>query len=419
MNHWQVQFEEWFSVLPVFVLHTSQLVHYASHQDMIQAAFRTNGSVVITTYESARAYSNLLLDLEWGYVVLDEGHKIRNPDAEITQMCKQFLTTHKLILTGAPVQNNLIELWSLFDFVYPGKLGTLPIFEQEFQDPIHRGGFTNATVTQARTAYKCALTLKNLIAPYILRRTKKDVAKHLPKKTEQVLLCDLTPYQKDVYNDSIGSSDIHGVISRKHTNLFGAITTLRKVCNHPHLLRLEVGSNGVLRPPLNFPEYGACELSGKMLVLQQILKSWHQQKHRVLLFTQTRQMLFILLKFIQMEGYEYLTLDGSTPVGRRPALIDEYNNSPEIFLFVLTTRAGGLGINLTGADRVILFDPDWNPATDMQAQERAYRLGQTKPVTIYRLVSRGTIEEKVYHRQIFKQMLTNKILTIPKQARFF
>lgn len=161
------------------------------------------------------------------------------------------------------------------------------------------------------------------------------------------------------------------------------------------------------------------ERSGKMQVVDQILSVWHKEGHRVLLFTQTRQMLDILEQHLSSR-YEYCRIDGLTPIRQRLPLIDAFNDAQSTtFLFLLTTKAGGLGVNLTGADRVILFDPDWNPSTDLQARERSWRIGQRREVTVYRLVVRGTIEEKIYHRQIFKTFLTNKVLTDPKQKRFF
>ncbi|KAJ6835315.1 DNA excision repair protein CSB [Iris pallida] len=156
-----------------------------------------------------------------------------------------------------------------------------------------------------------------------------------------------------------------------------------------------------------------------MKVVAQVLKVWKDQGHRVLLFAQTQQMLDILEKFLHAHEYSYRRMDGLTPVKQRMALIDEFNNSSDIFIFILTTKVGGLGTNLTGANRVIIYDPDWNPSTDMQARERAWRIGQTRDVTVYRLITRGTIEEKVYHRQIYKHFLTNKILKNPQQRRFF
>ncbi|XP_070663253.1 LOW QUALITY PROTEIN: protein CHROMATIN REMODELING 8-like [Malus domestica] len=161
------------------------------------------------------------------------------------------------------------------------------------------------------------------------------------------------------------------------------------------------------------------ERSGKLNVVSQVLKVWKDQGHRVLLFSQTQQMLDIIESFLVADGYSYWRMDCLTPIKQRMALIDEFNNSSDVVVFLLTTKVGGLGTNLTGANRVIIFDPNWNPSTDMQARERAWRIGQKRDVTIYRLITRGTIEEKVYHRQIYKHFLTNKILKNPQQRRFF
>ncbi len=215
-----------------------------------------------------------------------------------------------------------------------------------------------------------------------------------------------------------------------------AIFVLRKLCNHPDLLQLTPagntanGSGGVSKtakriPPASIVDYGNPIRSGKMSVAQQILSLWHSQGHRCLVFSQTRQMLDILENsLVAAAGYRYRRIDGTTPVSKRIPLVDEFNYDERIFCMLLTTRAGGLGVNLIGANRVLIFDPDWNPSTDTQARERVYRIGQLKNVTIYRLLARGTIEEKVYHRQIFKQFLTNKILKDPthnlsQQKRFF
>mmetsp|Transcript_700 Transcript_700/g.732 ORF Transcript_700/g.732 Transcript_700/m.732 type:complete len:432 (-) Transcript_700:948-2243(-) len=159
--------------------------------------------------------------------------------------------------------------------------------------------------------------------------------------------------------------------------------------------------------------------SGKLLVLRTIMRKWKEQKHRVLVFSQSRLMLNILEKFCDAEDFDYLRMDGSTSIKARGAIIDKFNQDESVFVFLLTTKVGGVGINLVGADRVVLYDPDWNPSTDSQARERAWRIGQKKQVTIYRLITNGTIEEKVYHRQIFKQYLTNKVLSDPRQRRFF
>ncbi|KAK9281385.1 hypothetical protein L1049_004285 [Liquidambar formosana] len=246
--------------------------------------------------------------------------------------------------------------------------------------------------------------------PYLLRRMKADVNAQLPKKTEHVLFCSLTAEQRSVYRAFLASSEVEQIFDGNRNSLYG-IDVMRKICNHPDLLEREHSCRN--------PDYGNPERSGKMKVVAQVLKVWKEQGHRVLLFAQTQQMLDILENFLISSGYDYRRMDGLTPVKQRMALMDEFNNSNNVFIFILTTKVGGLGTNLTGGNRVIIFDPDWNPSTDMQARERAWRIGQTRDVTIYRLITRGTIEEKVYHRQIYKHFLTNKILKNPQQRRFF
>ncbi|TPX33997.1 hypothetical protein SmJEL517_g03220 [Synchytrium microbalum] len=368
------------------------------------------GHVIVTTYEALRVHRRRLLNVKWGYCVLDEGHKIRNPDADITVTCKQLKTSHRIILSGTPIQNNLVELWSLFDFVYPGRLGTLPVFQVQFGVPIKIGGYANASNMAVQAAYKCAVVLRDLISPYLLRRMKADVASDLPTKSEQVLFCRMTNYQREEYRRFLNSKDVHSILEGKRQVLFG-IDILRKICNHPDLVERVANSET--------EEYGDYNRSGKMKVIKALLDTWKQQGHRVLLFCQTRQMLDILEKFVISQHLVYRRMDGDTAVKNRIAMVDEFNETPSIFVFLLTTKVGGLGINLTGANRVIIYDPDWNPSTDVQARERAWRLGQRKSVTIYRLMTSGTIEEKIYHRQIFKQFLTNKILKDPRQRRFF
>eukprot|EP00606_Chrysophyceae_sp_TOSAG23-5_P000069 GSChrysophyteH2.ASY1.ANO1.1275.1 assembled CDS len=291
---------------------------------------RTRGLVVLLTYDGVRRYKKPLL--------------LRNPNVQITMICKTLPAFHRLILSGTPIQNNLIELWSLIDFCYPGRLGSIQAFETE---------------------------------PILLRRRKDDptLGTALPDKTEQ------------------------------KTTAFRAITTLRKLCNHPALLKQRLGEEE--------------KDSGKLLVLSKVLPLWHSEGHKVLLFAQTQGMLNLIELMMREFNFRYLRLDGSTPVSRREGIIDKYNSDPDVFVIILTTRTGGVGISLTAANRVVLVDPDWNPQTDVQARERAWRLGQKRDVTIYRLITRGTIEEKIYQRQIFKILLSNRILDNPNQKAFF
>ncbi|ORX58514.1 hypothetical protein BCR36DRAFT_317975 [Piromyces finnis] len=371
---------------------------------------KSYGHVLITTYEGLRTYKPIILSTEWSYAFLDEGHKIRNPDSDITLLCKQLKTPHRILLSGTPIQNSLKELWSLFDFIYPGRLGTLPMFIKLFEIPIKMGGYANASNQEIKTSIKCATALRDSINPYLLRRLKIDVASDLPKKSEHVLFCTMTPEQKANYKAFIESAEANEIYGGKRNVLYG-IDILRKICNHPDLLRRKIKHE--------IPDYGYYKKSGKMVVVKGLLKTWYESNNKVLLFCQTRQMMEILELFLQQKGYTYRKMDGETPIKTRVFLVDEFNNNKDIFIFLLTTKVGGLGINLCSANRIIIYDPDWNPSTDMQARERAWRLGQKRDVAIFRIMAKGTVEEKIYHRQIYKQFLTNKILIDPNHQRFF
>lgn len=383
-----------------------------SAQQMLKPIFE-EGGVLVTTYSGLQTYAPLLIPVDWEYAILDEGHKIRNPNTAITIYCKELRTPNRIILSGTPMQNNLIELWSLFDFVFPMRLGTLVNFRNQFDIPIRQGGYANASNLQVQTAFKCAETLKDAISPYLLQRFKIDVASDLPKKSEQVLFCKLTPLQRAEYQRFLDSGEMSAIMTGKRQVLYG-IDILRKICNHPDLadhkhLSVKAGYN-----------YGDPAKSGKMQVVGALLDLWKETGHKTLLFAQHRIMLDILEKYVRsLSGFKYRRMDGNTPIHVRQSMVDDFNTDPNLHVFLLTTKVGGLGINLTGADRVIIYDPDWNPSTDLQARERAWRLGQKREVTIYRLMTAGTIEEKIYHRQIFKQFLTNKILKDPKQRQTF
>ncbi len=334
----------------------------------------------------------------------------------------------------------------------------MPTFKTELALPINAGGYANSSMIQVQTSYKCACTLRDLIKPYLMRRLKKHVvsatsanSSALPEKREEIVFCRITAYQRELYEAFIGSDEVEAIMDRQR-NVLAGVDVLRKICNHPDLIQLYCSEQRFMSQNIEEEdqeyedEEGAAinldlahrlqnylfagisrprpheERSGKIAVLSKILDLWQEQGHRALIFCLTRQMLNILEAFLQQSKPQmrFLRMDGMTPIKNRLQLVDDFNRSESpYFLFLLTTRVGGLGISLTGANRVIIYDPDWNPSTDLQARERVYRLGQTKPVSILRLITAGTIEEKIYHRQIFKQYLTQRILEDPKQTRFF
>nr|XP_018903096.1 PREDICTED: DNA excision repair protein ERCC-6-like [Bemisia tabaci] len=420
MHQWVCEFHKWAPHFRVAILHESG--SFIGKKANLIADINNSRGIIVTSYSGIVQHKDEILDRRWHYIILDEGHKIRNPDAKVTLTVKQLRTPHRLILSGSPMQNNLQELWSLFDFIFPGKLGTLPTFLAEFATPIVQGGYANASQVQVQTAFKCATVLKDTITPFLLRRMKCDVQSHieLPEKNEQVLFCRLTDIQRDLYQNYVNSQEV-GRILQGNMKIFVGLINLRKICNHPDLYsggpKLLVGESED-----NIPEeesYGHWSKSGKMIVVDTLLKIWHKQGHRVLLFTQSRQMLCIMESFLIRNDYTFLKLDGGTSISARQPLINKFNQDKSYFAMLLTTRVGGLGVNLTGANRVLIYDPDWNPATDTQARERAWRIGQSQKVTVYRLITAGTVEEKMYHRQIFKQFLCNKVLKDPRQRRFF
>lgn len=440
MKQWVSEFHRWWPPLRVSILHTSgsgmlntqredrheremELRNYGDYDDTLTGAgkaakkiiekVKRDGHVLVTTYSGLQTYSEFLTITEWECAILDEGHKIRNPNTAITIHCKELRTPNRIILSGTPMQNSLSELWSLFDFVFPMRLGTLVNFRNQFEFPIKRGGYANASNLEFETAIKCAETLKDAISPYLLQRFKVDVASDLPQKKEQVLFCKLTRQQRQAYEGFLNSDDMKSIAAGKRQMLYG-VDYLRKICNHPDLTEHKTLSK---QPGY---DYGAPNKSGKMQVVKELLSLWRKGGHKTLLFAQHRIMLDILQRFLShLPDINYRRMDGTTPIKDRQDLVDEFNKSPDLHVFLLTTKVGGLGVNLTGANRVIIYDPDWNPSTDIQARERSWRLGQKREVEIYRLMSAGTIEEKIYHRQIFKQFLTNKVLKDPKQRQTF
>ena len=458
LQHWVREMNKWEPTMRIAVLHNvsktgSQLQRLddRARETVIRHLKRSNKSralTILTTYEGLRKHKECVLSIEWTGVCLDEGQKIRNPQAEVTRIAKLLPTFHRIILSGTPIQNTLKELWTLFDFVYPGRLGTLIAFEVEFATPIRVGAYTNANKVQKEVAVQTAAMLQRIIRPYLLRRRKDDLimTTQLPSKTEQVLFCKLSRRQRDIYVDILNSDEVEAVVAKK-TMSFRAVTTLRKLCNHPalvyHMGRIiwdeskEKAQQKKSNPNITAAEEESDDDdvevnssllrsqdlvwsdSGKLLVLSKILPLWFNEGHKVLIFAQTQTMLNLIEVMIKELHFRYLRLDGSTAIPRRAGIVDTFNKDPTIFVILLTTRTGGVGISLTSANRVVLFDPDWNPQTDIQARERAWRLGQKRDVTIYRLISKGTIEEKIYQRQIFKVLLSNRILDNPKQKAMF
>ncbi|KAL6122570.1 hypothetical protein NUSPORA_00336 [Nucleospora cyclopteri] len=330
-------------------------------------------------------------------VFLDEGHKIKNKDALISKLCKKIKCNVNFVVSGTPIQNNLTELWSIFDFVQPNLLGSCTDFGEEFIENIKGND---------EKAYRYSLMLRSIIEPYILRRMKSQIEAQLPSKLDKVLFCTLTQIQNNIYLKLINKIRATSKNLTSET-IFKQIDLLRKVCNHPYLINKKLYDS-------SFADI--ITSSAKTVALIKFLRKWKKGGNKVLIFTQTVQMQNILESAIINCGreYSYLILNGNVDLKKRTDLIKRFNEDKNIFCFLLTTRVGGLGLNLVGADRIVIYDPDWNPSIDAQAKERIYRYGQKSSVEIYRLICRNTVEEKIYQKQIYKDCLSKRVLLNPK-----
>lgn len=399
--NWKSEINKFFEgCTPVIFIGSSRdkKLEYLMNQSDLFSSQQNDHKLVITSFDIARIDHEKLNRIEWQYVIVDEGHNIKNPDAKRTKAIKTINGQNKLVLTGTPIQNKLEELWSLFDFVMPGYLGS----RRAFRDTYSRGGHVNWTAVWGGET-----RLKDRINPFILRRLKENVAKDLPKKIAISQKVELTPRQVSLYKAVIESTQCKQMLDEVEKNgvkqaqpqILAALTKLRTICNHPLL----TDKDSVLAD-------AKVEHSGKLELLQELMEEVIDGEHRTLLFCQSTQMLDIIQHWFGRWRIRCLRLDGSTPPASRVGLVDEFNNNHEHHAFLISTKAGGTGLNLTGADTVIFYDHDWNPANDNQAQDRAHRIGQTKPVTVYRLISRGTIEEKILERQVVKQTLADQIV---------
>ncbi|HEY3324674.1 MAG TPA: DEAD/DEAH box helicase [Planctomycetota bacterium] len=372
--------------------------------------------IVLGTYATVRNDASLLRMIEWRYVILDEAHFIKNSAAATTKAVKTIPAKHRLALTGTPIQNRLSELWSLFDFLMPGFLGRQTRFLEGYEEPIARMQSGRSETRDEETEGQEALGhLRERIRPFVLRRLKTDVASELPPKIENDVFCSLSPEQVALYRSFGESAEAKQAVSEvvakgvdgACTAILAALTALRKICNHPDLMCLPKNSG---RQRIAEPLPGYETRSGKLEALGELLQQCREGGHRALIFCQQTSMLDLLGHYLSAQRMKYLRLDGETPPMNRQALVDRFNKETDIDAFLISTRAGGAGLNLTGADTVIFYDHDWNPANDQQAQDRAYRIGQLKTVNVYRLICKGTLEEKILRRQALKRMLADSIV---------
>jgi TATA-binding protein-associated factor len=427
--------------------------------------------VIVASYDVIRNdIDYIVAEMDFNYCVLDEGHIIKNAKSKMTMAVKQIRANHRLILSGTPIQNNVLELWSLFDFLMPGFLGTERQFNDRFSKPIlamkgkyigSGGGSSGKKINPAAAAKiqeAGTLALEALhrqVLPFLLRRVKEQVMDDLPPKIIQDYYCEMSDLQRMIYNDfvrnqaaALGIADLEASGEKKGGgaghHIFQALQYMRKVCNHPALVMTDP------QDPLYADVQQQCERqkmnlrdvrhSPKLLALKDLLQNCGigvagaeskpddgaassaedaittatVSQHRALIFCQLRPMVEFIEQDLfknHMPDVSYLRLDGSTSPSDRHNIAQRFNSDPSIDVLLLTTNVGGLGLNLTGADTVIFVEHDWNPMKDLQAMDRAHRIGQKRVVNVYRLITKDTLEEKIMGLQRFKLNIANTVIS--------
>ncbi|VEU21412.1 DEKNAAC102618 [Brettanomyces naardenensis] len=437
-GHWEQEFAHFAPFMKVLVYAGPPSVRAELRPKMREF------DVIVTSYDVVRNDIEYVTQTDYNYCVLDEGHIIKNAHSRLTIAVKRITAEHRLILTGTPIQNNVLELWSLFDFLMPGFLGTEKAFHDKFVKPI-ASSRTNKGNKEQEAGALALETLHKQVLPFMLRRLKEDVLSDLPPKIIQDYYCELSSLQKQLYQDFVSKQkgavkkDLSDDTDKKgKQHIFQALQYMRKLCNSPalvvtpkhpqykevkaylhkynmdirdihHAPKLMALKNLLKECGIGLSSGSGGDTAGSAELLQEDVIS----QHRALIFCQMKDMLDIvendLLKK-RMPSVTYMRMDGSTDPRYRQEIVRKFNNDPSIDVLLLTTKVGGLGLNLTGADTVIFVEHDWNPMNDLQAMDRAHRIGQKKVVNVYRLITKDTLEEKIMGLQKFKLNIANTVV---------
>lgn len=377
--------------------------------------------VIIVSYETLRLNVDELKNTPIGLMLCDEGHRLKNGDSQTFTALNSLNVSRRVILSGTPIQNDLSEYFSLISFANPDLLGTRLEFRKRFELPILRGRDADAAEAERKRGDACLTELLGLVNKFIIRRTNDILSKYLPVKYEHVVFCNLAPFQLALYNYFLTSPDIQALLRGKGSQPLKAINILKKLCNHPDLLDLPSDLPGC---EASFPDDYVPKdsrgrdrdirprYSGKMAVLDRMLARIRADTNdKIVLISNYTQTLDLFERLCRSRGYGALRLDGTMNVSKRQKLVDRFNDpAGDEFVFLLSSKAGGCGLNLIGANRLVLFDPDWNPAADQQALARVWRDGQRKDCFVYRFIATGTIEEKIFQRQSHKQSLSSCVV---------
>ncbi|KAL1848562.1 hypothetical protein Plec18167_002184 [Paecilomyces lecythidis] len=458
IENWKSEFDRW-GWWHVEVFHGDR------KEEALQAAKSGRLEILITTYTTYRMNKDSINMVEWDCVVADECHIIKERKSETTNSMNEVNALCRIGLTGTAIQNKYEELWTLLNWTNPGKLGPVTTWKTSISDPLKIGQSHDATLYQLSKARKTAKKLvENLLPAFFLRRMKTLIADQLPKKSDRVVFCPLTDTQADAYENFLthdiveyiktssepcacGSRKKSGWCCRTHlpsgekwqSYVFPAIANLQKLSNHLAILipqpadpqekqdkdleMLQIAVPDQWRELYlsrgSIMNFSNPEFCGKWKVLRKLLKWWHANGDKVLIFSHSVRLLKMLQMLFNHTSYNVSYLDGAMSYEDRAKIVDDFNSDPQQFVFLISTRAGGVGLNITSANKVVVVDPNWNPSHDLQAQDRAYRIGQHRDVEVFRLISAGTIEEIVYARQIYKQQQANIGYNASSERRYF
>ena len=412
LTNWNIEFEKWAPSIARIVYKGNPLQRKQQQQQIRWGNFQ----VLLTTYEYIIKDRPILSKIRWIHMVVDEGHRMKNANSKLSLTLTQYYhTRYRLILTGTPLQNNLPELWALLNFVLPTIFKSVKSFDEWFNTPFANTGGQDKMELTEEEQLLVIRRLHKVLRPFLLRRLKKDVEKDLPDKQEKVIKCRFSALQAKLYKqlvtyNKMSVSDGKGG-TKGMRGLSNMLMQLRKLCNHPFVFE-EVENQ------MN-PDKGTNDLlwrtAGKFELLDRIMPKFQASGHRILMFFQMTQIMNIMEDFLRLRGLQYLRLDGSTKSDDRSDLLAQFNApDSQYFCFLLSTRAGGLGLNLQTADTVIIYDSDWNPHQDLQAQDRAHRIGQKNEVRILRLISSNSVEEKILERANYKLDMDGKVIQAGK-----
>ncbi|XP_068020467.1 DNA repair and recombination protein RAD54B [Melanerpes formicivorus] len=433
VKNWRKEFQKW--------LGSERIKVFTVDQDHKVEEFLSSPlySVLIISYEMLLRCLDQVQAVEFNLLICDEGHRLKNSSIKTTTALTALSCERRIILTGTPIQNDLQEFYALIEFVNPGILGSLSTYRKVYEEPIVKSREPSATKEEKELGEKRAAELTRLTGLFILRRTQEVINQFLPPKKESIIFCLPTALQLQLYRKLLSSRVIRSCLQGRLENSphLVCIGALKKLCNHPCLLFKalkekscdavsdEQDESSLYEGVIDvFPQDYTAETfsesdSGKLQVLVKLLAAIQElsSSERVVLVSNYTQTLNILQETCRRYGYSYTRLDGHTPVSHRQQIVDTFNSkfSPA-FIFLLSSKAGGVGLNLVGASHLILYDIDWNPATDIQAMARVWRDGQKHTVHIYRLLTTGSIEEKIYQRQISKQDLSGAVVDLSKTS---